>query len=333
LNVQSQRILLAFSSAAILLAGCGKTVLITRAPQATAPPLKTEPVDGVPFYVKRAYCQQKAAWLEPQYSVRVTGMAEGKPLAQNSVETTMSRSRFLRDWPLHQLVEQSGQPYQVKTRFGCYQYMHTHDLVRELQGIVVAPIDDSDITSEVQDGDLLLAENSAQLVPYVDYQTVYYYNTSRPLTGTSQADVKLAADGTMTEGSSQVNDETLSSVTGVFSSLLSGAGAAAVPLMGASPPPSQLPQECQDFPGETAAFTVTYTVRVYQHTHLFKDPANTELACLARPLAEAERCGAGCSILISEVPAPAAAPAPDKPDSPTPTPPKPDPKPDPKPKP
>jgi hypothetical protein len=319
MNLLPKRILLAVATATMLLTGCGKTVLVTRGPQSTAPPLKTESVDGIPFYVKHAYCQQKAAWLEPQYSVKVTGTADDKPAEQLSVSATLSRQQFLRDPAVAALVQSDGVALDVKTQEGCTAFRHLHSLSRDLLNVVPPQVNDADLTNAVQDGNLLLAESSAQLVPYVDYQTVYYYNTQRPLTGTSQVDVKLAADGTMTEGSSQVNDQTLSSVTGVFSSLLSGAGAAAVPLMMASPPAKQLPEECQNFAGEKATFHFAYTVQVYQHTHLFKDSAATELACLPRPLAQAEHCGDGCSLTVTD-----ATTVPAKTDPPTP-PAKPDP--------
>jgi hypothetical protein len=315
-----QRSLLGISIASLLLAGCGKTVVITRGPQLTAP-TKTSAVDGIPFYVKRAYCQQKASWNEPQYVVQASALADGVPDDDLGVSVTMSRSEYLRNPSLHALERSNGVALDVKSEAGCEQYRHLKNLLPELANGVVATVDDSDLSQGVSKGDLLLAENSAQIVSYVDYQTVYYYNANRPLTGTSQVDVKLAADGTMTEGSSQVNDQTLSSVTGVFSSLLSGAGAAALPLMMASAPNPKLPEECARLAAKSVTFKVASTVHVYQHTHLFKDAdAATEPACLAKPLRTAEQCGAGCSVAITELPAPSAAkpdakPAP-KPDTP-----------------
>ncbi len=307
----------------LLLTGCGKTVLVTRGPQLTAPPLKTQAVDGIPFYVKRAYCQQKASWIEPQYSIAVTATVDSQPAHWLDATAVLSRSQFLHDPALPKLLESSGKDLDVKSEEGCTTYLRIQSLTERMRKSVPHPVDDADLTTAVRDGDLTLAENSASVITYVDYQTVYYYNAARPVTGTSQIDLKLATDGTLTEGNSSVNDQTLSSITGVFSSALAGAGAAAIPMVSAafSSDKPVLPQPCQQFSGTRVRYDATYAVHIYSHTHLFKDAAAAEPSCNPRPLASASFCGEGCSLQITEVavtpavstktdPPPAAKPAP-----------------------
>ncbi len=186
-------------------------------------------------------------------------------------------------------------------------------------------IDDADLYPAIARGDVLLASNSAQIVPYVDYETVYYYNTARPLTGSSQVDVKLAADGTLTEGSSSITDQTLSTITGVLSTAITSFAPAAVSSRG---PSSALPQPCQDFKGTTLRYNISHSVAVYRHTHTFKTADANEIACVARPAKSAAACADGCSLEITDVPQPDA-PKPDAPKPPASKPPSP--KPDPKP--
>jgi hypothetical protein len=295
-------------SAAVLLAGCGKTVVVTRGPQMTAPPAKVEAVDGIPFYVKHAYCEQKATWVEPQYNVQVAASIDGKPAAWLGVSVLLPRSEALSNFDMLTLQENSGKDMDVKSLEGCLDFIQLGDVVGELRHIALKPVDDADVSGAVKSGDLLLAANTAHVATYVDYNTMYYYNANRPVTGTSQIDVKLAADGTMTEGSGQVNDQTLSSITGVVSSAAAGIGAAALPLVMAAGPIRQLPKECQDISGNKVRFDFTATVHIYSHTHIFKDPQASEPACLPRPLATAAQCGQGCQLEITEVtPAPAKA--------------------------
>ena len=59
----------------------------------------------------------------------------------------------------------------------------------------------------------------------VDYAKAYYLKAPRPWVGSSQVDEKLAADGTLTEGSVQVQSQTLSTiltaVTSIFTAVVS----------------------------------------------------------------------------------------------------------------
>lgn len=106
---------------------------------------------------------------------------------------------------------------------------------------------------------VMTISNTASPEAIVDYARVYYYNAPRPWIGTSQVDAKLAADGTLTEGSAQVQSQTLSTVLTTVTSLFSTVFSK-VPQFGIVP---------------TAPTNITTTVQYdlsvqkesYQHTH------------------------------------------------------------------
>jgi hypothetical protein len=65
--------------------------------------------------------------------------------------------------------------------------------------------DDETVTS----ANVYVAANTVNPELYVDYNTTYYFNSKSPLAGSSQATAKLADDGTLTEGTGQVESKTL----------------------------------------------------------------------------------------------------------------------------
>lgn len=285
----------------ILISGCGQTAHITRGPQTTAPATSLQPVDGIPFYVKRAYCQQQASWLEPQFTLDVTATVDGKHDNSLGADAMLSRSQLLTNEAVRRLQSVSGQELSVQTPEGCTAYISAASAIELLRNIKMNAVDDANLQNAVIAGDVLLTSNTAQIVPYVDYETVYYYNTERPVTGTSSVDVKLNVDGTLSEGNSSVTDNTLSTITGVLSTALTSFAPAGV---SSSLPGSELPKECRDFPGKTVRFDVSHSVAVYRHTHTFKTPGTNELACVARPVNTNAICGDGCSLEITAIPMP-----------------------------
>jgi hypothetical protein len=99
---------------------------------------------------------------------------------------------------------------------------------------------------------------------YVDYKHIYYYNVSRPWIGSSQASIKLASDGTMTEGSGQQESKTLQAfldllpIKEVFSAAAKGAMAVA-PIDGGGPLKG------------TAKYELSTDVKTLKHTHYVID--------------------------------------------------------------
>jgi hypothetical protein len=83
----------------------------------------------------------------------------------------------------------------------------------------------------VTSNDVYLASNAITPELYVDYNTTYYFNSKKPLAGTSQATAKLADDGTLTEGTGQVESKTLETFLGLvpFSDVLKTIATGALP--------------------------------------------------------------------------------------------------------
>jgi hypothetical protein len=59
---------------------------------------------------------------------------------------------------------------------------------------------------------VVMVSNTATPEAIVDYATPHYYNALRPWIGSAQVNVKLNVDGTLTEGSAQVESTTLQGV-------------------------------------------------------------------------------------------------------------------------
>jgi hypothetical protein len=136
-------------------------------------------------------------------------------------------------------------------------------------------------------GNVIQVSNTGVLDSVVDYTHQYYMNSRTPWIGTSQVDAKLASDGTLTEGSAQVDDETWSTILSTVSSLVgdfTGAGAAtpaAASTSGTIPtvapqiegiPPSPPRPSCQDSPSwpapkQKVTYKVMLTTLIYKHDH------------------------------------------------------------------
>lgn len=219
-----------------LLAGCGHQTLTVRMANATAPSFPdgtppaavpaTDPVPGVPFYVRRGVCKRETVWLEPQYKLTLVVTIDDQPPV--SYTLLLSRNGYL------------SQPVQ--------------DLLKVLSGIS-GKYDAADVSGDacpdkivgnwtaiggdandkVVDGldqdpqrladaetnhNILRVLNTAKIDSIVDYSHQYYMNARSPWIGTAQVDAKLASDGTLTEGSGQVDDETWSTILTTISSLV-----------------------------------------------------------------------------------------------------------------
>ena len=100
----------------------------------------------------------------------------------------------------------------------------------------------------------------------MDYGNVFYLNSARPLAGSTQVSAKLAADGTLTEGSAQVQDQTLQTIASTISSLV-GSASTATKIFGLEAQPE---------------FKLTVKTKIYSHTH-WQYPALLKPAIPASP--------------------------------------------------
>ena len=240
-----------------------------------APPNRAEAVPGIPFYIKTAACKHQAVWAEMRYDIQYSQVTAGDSTANRAGEKTVGGSEA---GDIALLTQISGKKITDPTDRKKYR--------AALDRIVAArPVAAPTVKSAQQlsnDPNVQLVSDTASIEPYVDYSVLYYYNTARPLIGTAKADVHLAADGTLTEGVSELTDTTGSTIASFVTSLggmAVGAGSKGIPRT--LVPSGQAPS----LPGTSDTFTFTVSVKTYEHTieewkKDVKDPASCTVAWL-----------------------------------------------------
>jgi hypothetical protein len=279
-------VLVFFSS--VSLCGCLSTVRVKSGPAgATSNSQKYDNVPGIPFYTKTAMCKQETVWTEPVYTLalkRTTtfkfvdeakAKAAGSKLPAPVVRTTRKVLSLSQFHPTNQdlqtllsLLNKSATSADPDVDIP--QIDAAWDALNAHPDYVPLSISEDQIAQSPNA--ILIAKTSAPEA-VVDYATAYYFNAPRPWVGSSQIDEKLAADGTLTEGSAQVQSQTLSTiltaVTSIFTSVLSK-----VPSFGivAQPP---------DATTTTDQYELTVQKDLYQHLHsryvIFAKPCPIEL--------------------------------------------------------
>jgi hypothetical protein len=237
----------------ISLAGCMSSARVYRSNSLNAPP------HGIPFYSKTAICKQETIWLEPQYTLTFS-MKSGAQ-AYGPIQKVLSRKEYLQpfvqDFVLHprqDVWEKSILPLPVPTLFN--------------EGNGEA---ERQIICLEHSGNWARISNTGTLEAVVDYSNVFYLNSARPLAGQTQVDAKLASDGTLTEGSAQLQDQTLATIASSISSLV-GDATNVMKIVGLEASPE---------------FRVSISTKIYKHSHVryvgdAGKPA-TAGSCLADP--------------------------------------------------
>ena len=155
---------------------------------------------------------------------------------------------------------QKGNPLQTKSDKEIADIEDKWDAVVKLAPPDPFTVDENKLNAS--DRVVKVANSTAPKV-YVDYSTVYYYNVGKPLAGTAQASLKLASDGTMTEGSAQVESKTLQTfldllpVKDVLTAAAKSAGGFA--LLTETGTPKAVPT--------TVKYELAAEVRTFKHTH------------------------------------------------------------------
>lgn len=219
------------------------------------PPGKVEVVPGIPYYIKTAACKHQAVWAEMRYLVKYSQVTAGDSTANRTGEKTLDQSEA-EDIAL--LSSISGK--NVTNPADRARYRAALDRIADAKP---APAPKAENVNALQrDHNAQLVSDTASIQTYVDYSVLYYYNTARPLIGTAKADVHLAADGTLTEGESDLTDSTGSMIASLVTSLAGmalGPGSKAIPKN-----PSR--HGYSSIPGTSDTFTFSAVTKTYQHT-------------------------------------------------------------------
>lgn len=218
-----------------LLSGCMSSVRVYRSNSLASPP------QGIPFYVKTSVCKQESVWIEPQYllTFQVTGAQPYGPM-----QKILTRQEYRSDAVEHFIGAPNPNTW--------------HMTILSLPGPV--PVNEespSAVANQENFGNWIEVANTGAVETVVDYEDVFYLNSGRPLTGTTQVDAKLGPDGTLAEASAQVQEQTLSTIASTLGSVAGAVTTAAVAGIAAA---VQAPH-----PGPENHLTIA--TRSYQHTH------------------------------------------------------------------
>jgi hypothetical protein len=289
----------------------GAGVVAVPPPAGSAGPIwanGTTEVPGVPFYAMRGACEKETVWLEPQYTLTVEVTVDDKAPVVHTM--TFSRHDY-RQADVQQLIAyvkglqgnyQTTDPQSCPANIGYLWDPVEAKIAQDPNYQIMDNIDGSgQVAGQEKAGNLIRSANTADVKAVVDYSHQYYLNGRTPWIGNSQVDAKLAANGTLSEGSAQAEDDTWSTILSTVSSLVgsfTGAGsaataaapAAAVAPNNAAEPliaPLLPPAACQGTPNWPApqhkvAYKVTLSTTMYNHDHKQRD-FDVVNACIPEP--------------------------------------------------
>jgi hypothetical protein len=227
-------------------------------------------VAGIPFYIKTATCKQETTWTEPIYTLTLKKTTTYKFLDEDAAKKAGAKlpapdvrvsSKVL---GLSQF-QPGNAPLQTLLALLAKPNISDPDRIQiEASWTTIVAVPDYLPMNTAEDAliaagtNVIKISNTASPEAIVDYSITYYYNAPRPWVGSSQVDAKLAADGTLTEGSAQVQSQTLSTiltaVTSVFSAVVSN-----IPKFGPPVPP--------DATSTTTTYELSVQKESFQHTH------------------------------------------------------------------
>jgi hypothetical protein len=272
------------------LSGCLSTVRVKAGPTgATSDTQKYDNVPGIPFYNKIAMCKEETVWAEPAYTLTLKKTTTYKFVDEAKAKAagaklpdpfTRSATKVL---SLSQFQPSNSDLQSLLSTLNKTVALAEPDItevdtdwtaLNAKPDYVPLSIPEDEI-GKSHDA-MLIAETSASEM-LVDYSKTYYLNAPRPWVGTSQVDEKLGPDGTLTEGSAQVQGQTLSTVLTAVTSVLSGV-VSKLPALGAPGQPTTPPPDATQV---TVVFELTVKKDIYQHTHTryinFANPCPVEI--------------------------------------------------------
>jgi hypothetical protein len=274
----------------LVLASCTHQTVIVTEQDLTKTGAPITELKGIPFYSKKGVCNKESVWLEPQYTLTLTVVADRDP----PLTRTMVLSRYGYEGSdtqeLLQLLTGLKSTYKLSEIVpnSCPAAIGAKwdPISRNPQYSVVPGLDSDENLLRAAEAvhNVLLVSNKAEIGAATDYSHRDYLNTVSPWNGSSQVDAKLSADGTLTEGSVQRDDETLSTIlTGVtslvgdFTGASAAASAAAPAAAGVQPQGAAVPiraprPSCpshNNWPSVLKEVKYTYSLKttIYNHDH------------------------------------------------------------------
>lgn len=177
-----------------------------------------EKLPGLPFYSKIGVCRHQVVWAEPVYTLNLksvtTVVATGKEEVADLGTINISHSTYA------SANEQKCPIKQLKIDVATGQ-----DPIPAWKSLIENNCAYDPIVPGIKDknNDIVLVSNTNTLLPQVDYRNVYYINAKHPFAGSAKVDAKLNADGSLSEGSAEVDDRTFEAIVSLLSAPFSGA--------------------------------------------------------------------------------------------------------------
>ena len=204
-------------SSALVFFGCGTAFEVSRGNQA---------VKGIPFFVKAAVCEHSTAYVFPFYVITYQTLSNRK--VQTSESVTISEADYTNSNDVKRLLEilrkkdvlPAGDIRLANDAWNQIKKTNNLDPYKNVAGATGPdPV-----------------ANTSTVKELVDYGTLYTLNARVPLAGSVNTTYKLNPDGTLSEGSSQIEDKTFETVLNFLSDTLKTASASGIKALdGGSP--------------------------------------------------------------------------------------------------
>jgi len=229
--------------------------------------LKVKPFDpakpaGVPFFVKQGACNHTSAYGNPYWSLTLKVSNDSGTVAMETLDINNS-AHGGQDFNglLHELEKATPDQDSVMNAWDALKRRDRFDPWK-------------------QNEDRILIENSSSPTSVVDYSTKYAINQSKPFSGSSNVDFKLSPDGTLTEASAQVQDNTFATIVSALpiSSLITSAAGIATKAGAAA---NEKPKEVK--------FSLTQEQRYIKTVYSQMTVANQAVCTVGKPLSESDQ--------------------------------------------
>lgn len=173
-------------------------------------------LDGIPFYGKTAKCLQTTVYLYPYYRITFQTLSGDKVLGALTVNLSTDAYRSADTQGFLGLLRKKP-PLSDDDIAKASDYWSKIDAASEDPYSKVLPkMDAQGKPVQQTSSGLFLISNTATVKVLVDYDNEYALNAKAPLAGSVNTAYKLSEDGTLTEGSAQVQDQTLATIAGLF---------------------------------------------------------------------------------------------------------------------
>lgn len=154
-------------------------------------------VDGIPFYIKKAKCLHQSVYVVPYYQITLQKMIDSKVDVASTItiSSQMYQSKVMQNF-LASILKSTETEFKNKLT-------SWNDFNEDPYAM---------ITANDTNWPKYLVTNNSAFVTFVDYGNTYTLNAKTPLVGTANITYKLNDDGTLSDGSGQIQEQTLSTV-------------------------------------------------------------------------------------------------------------------------